>query len=594
MLLQALDRIEAGVSSGLVVAKLDRFGRSVRDGISTIERIRAAKGTVISVQDGLDLGTETGKLVFHILLSMGEWELDRIRSSWETARARAIARGVHVGSTVPFGYRRDPSGQLRVDPEKGPLVTEMFRRRAEGAMISELARWLESLGVRTARNNPGWCDSTLRQILQNRVYLGELRSGDHIARGRHEPLVEVGEWQRAQRPRPTRIPNAKTTTLLGGLLRCAACRRVLHSRIATSSSARRVGSYFCHPRSSQGRCEASAYVMGPIVEPFVEDAFFGELFFRERHRSGPDSRLPQLRAGLEAAERALDSYRDRPRLLEVLGEDRFVAGLQVRAQAVDRAMQRVAAEERRVNGAEITSADDLQRRWPSLTVKERRSAIGALIDCVFIGRGWGQIADRSFVYYRGEEPVDLPVRGSTRAQPPTFDVRELRTRRVRRPPQWSKTRIREALDTVLAGRADWPPPELFTRSGHGPVYAQVVRTGGPERWAMQMGVSAPKRRQGIRAWNRELAERTLRSFTRGRKSFPTQSQFAKNGYRGLYNWLQGHGGMAYWAAEVDVPRTQRSIDAEERLRARWAKKDPRKGSPSSEKVGVQLANFDIS
>jgi DNA invertase Pin-like site-specific DNA recombinase len=578
MLLCALKRIEAGVSSGLVVAKLDRFGRSVRDGIATIERIQAAKGTVISVQDGLDLGTETGKLVFHILLSMGEWELDRIRSSWETARARAIARGVHVGSTVPFGYQRDTSGRLRVDPETGPVVTEMFRRRAEGAMISELGRWLESQQIRTARNNPGWCDSSLRQIMKNRVYLGELRSGDHVARGRHEALVQAGEWQRAQRPRPTRIPNAKSDTLLGGLLRCASCRRVLHSRKVTASSGRRVSSYFCHPRSSQGVCEASAYALGPKIEPFVEEVFFGELFFRERSRTGRDSRLPQLCAELRTAEQALDNYRDRPRLLEVLGEERYVAGLQVRRRAIDRAMQRVASEERRVDASEMPAAAELEEHWPSLTVRERRSAIGALIDCVFVGRGWGHIADRSFVYCRGEEPLDLPVRGSVRAQPPAFDVRELNTRRLRRPPQWSKTRIREALRTFLAGRAAWPPPEEFTSTGYGVVYAQVIRTGGPEHWAMQLGVSPPKPRQGIRAWNRELAERTLRNFTRGRKSFPTQSQFGENGYKSLYAWLQKHGGMPYWAAELDLPRTQRSIKAEQRMRRHWARRDPRPSS----------------
>jgi DNA invertase Pin-like site-specific DNA recombinase len=77
MLLRAIERIEAGRSEGLVVAKLDRFGRSLRHGLAAIERIQAAKGTVVSVQDGLDLNTDTGKLVFHILLSMGEWELER-------------------------------------------------------------------------------------------------------------------------------------------------------------------------------------------------------------------------------------------------------------------------------------------------------------------------------------------------------------------------------------------------------------------------------------------------------------------------------------------------------------------------------------
>src|SRR3954447_2740417 len=56
LLMKAIKRIETGESRGLVVAKLDRFGRSLRDGLAAIQRIRDADGVFVSVQDGLDLG----------------------------------------------------------------------------------------------------------------------------------------------------------------------------------------------------------------------------------------------------------------------------------------------------------------------------------------------------------------------------------------------------------------------------------------------------------------------------------------------------------------------------------------------------------
>jgi site-specific DNA recombinase len=570
LLLRAIERIESGRSEGLVVAKLDRFGRSVRHGIAAIERIRAAKGTVVSVQDGLDLSTDTGKLVFHILLSMGEWELERIRDSWEIARARAIARGIHVGSTVPFGYQRKASGQLGVDPETGPLVAELFRRRADGATVPELGHWLEEQGVVTTRGNAYWCESTISRILRNRVYLGELRSGHHVARRTHTPLVGVGEWQRAQSPRVKRIPNARTPTLLGGLLRCASCGRVMHSRTVTVSSGRRVASYFCHTQSSQGRCKASAYVTGPTVEPYVEEAFFGQLFSRERNQASVQPRLDHMRDDLRQAESDLDAYRDRPRILEAIGEERYVAGLRARMRSVDLAMQALAFEERRVEGSRLPSAPELEDRWPSLTVEERRSALGDLIDCVFVARGWGRIADRSYFYFRGEEPPGLPGRGwRSSNQSNRFDARKLKRQRPRRPPRWSKAKIRAQLDAALGGRADWPPPEEFTRTGYGPLYAQMLRTGGPEHWAVRMQMRRPKRRQGVRTWNRGLAEQTLRAFTRGRRCFPTQRDFSEGGYRGLYNWLQKHGGMGYWANEMGLPRQPKSIAGEKAMRRRW-------------------------
>src|SRR4051794_30577699 len=49
MLLSALQRIEEGHSQGLVVAKIDRFGRSLQDALGHIDRIERAGGTFVSV-----------------------------------------------------------------------------------------------------------------------------------------------------------------------------------------------------------------------------------------------------------------------------------------------------------------------------------------------------------------------------------------------------------------------------------------------------------------------------------------------------------------------------------------------------------------
>ena len=69
-----------------------------------------------------------------------------------TAKARAVARGVHPTGIAPFGYRHankkangGNTGPLVPDPETAPLVRELFERRAAGAGPSELSDWLYSL-----------------------------------------------------------------------------------------------------------------------------------------------------------------------------------------------------------------------------------------------------------------------------------------------------------------------------------------------------------------------------------------------------------------------------------------------------------------
>jgi DNA invertase Pin-like site-specific DNA recombinase len=49
----AFARIDAGQSDGLIVDRLDRFGRSLQDALAHLQRIQAAGGTFVSVSGGL-------------------------------------------------------------------------------------------------------------------------------------------------------------------------------------------------------------------------------------------------------------------------------------------------------------------------------------------------------------------------------------------------------------------------------------------------------------------------------------------------------------------------------------------------------------
>ena len=50
------------------------------------------------------------------MLSLAEFELERIRGNWAEARERAVARGIHLTATVPFGYQRRADGGLEPHP----------------------------------------------------------------------------------------------------------------------------------------------------------------------------------------------------------------------------------------------------------------------------------------------------------------------------------------------------------------------------------------------------------------------------------------------------------------------------------------------
>jgi hypothetical protein len=70
-------------------------------------------------------------------LANAELFLDQAKASWFTAKARAVARGAHIGPT-PIGYRRIPKGQERSGcllphPVYGSAITGLFKRAAKSS-----------------------------------------------------------------------------------------------------------------------------------------------------------------------------------------------------------------------------------------------------------------------------------------------------------------------------------------------------------------------------------------------------------------------------------------------------------------------------
>lgn len=97
------ENVKLGVIDQIIVWKLDRLARSIRDGIVILcEWLDAGVG-VVSVTQQFDFRGPLGKAVAALLLSLAEMELQNIRERIRAGIARAQARGVKMGGNR--GYR---------------------------------------------------------------------------------------------------------------------------------------------------------------------------------------------------------------------------------------------------------------------------------------------------------------------------------------------------------------------------------------------------------------------------------------------------------------------------------------------------------
>jgi DNA invertase Pin-like site-specific DNA recombinase len=413
---EALARCERGETGGIVVARLDRFARSAIDALESIRRLNEAGARLVSVEDNFDGSTPMGRFAIGILTLIAELELERIKENWASAVSSAVARGVHISARVPTGYRRDDQRRLYPEEPAASAVRELFRRRAAGASWAELARYLEDAKVYPSTGNEHWSLYGVSSLVKNPVYLGQARSGKVVNEQAHEPLVTRAEFDAAQLVSKSllkqRDGSVASQAMLGGLARCAGCGHTLKITGNTKrSTGERYPVYYCTGRYASGPCPARATVRASLLDEHVEQRVLAAL-------SAEGGLLAQAVEASEAvdeaaravaeAEHELDLFVNNPTLLTVLGEKKFVEGVEVRQRALDEAR----AELTQLRAESTFAADlgdgDLLSAWPSLTIQERRRLMHGLLERVVLkradarGRAAEPIAERAEIVLRGE------------------------------------------------------------------------------------------------------------------------------------------------------------------------------------------------
>ncbi|HEX4364696.1 MAG TPA: recombinase family protein, partial [Solirubrobacteraceae bacterium] len=217
-LLEAVEGVEAGKYAGVIVAYLSRLGRSVRHQLAAWDRIEAAGGKVVVVQEGIDTSTPTGRLYRTIMLGIAEHERDLHVERFADLRQHATEAGIWQRRQTPTGYSRDPRTRKLVPNADADRVRLAFERRAAGVPLRTIAE--QDLQM-TPRG--------VSLLLRNRVYLGELKVGQHVNTAAHPSLVTVEQFEAAQveQPRPPRSNTHEGPALLAGIARCATCGYVL-------------------------------------------------------------------------------------------------------------------------------------------------------------------------------------------------------------------------------------------------------------------------------------------------------------------------------------------------------------------------------
>jgi site-specific DNA recombinase len=151
-LARALDMLRKGEADALLVVKLDRLTRSVRDLGELIEtHFAPGKAALLSVSENIDTRSAGGRLVLNVLASVSQWEREAIGERTSAAMQHMRSQGEYTGGQAPYGYNL-VAGELLPVPSEQVVIAEARELRAGGmslrAVAAELAGrgWLSRTG----------------------------------------------------------------------------------------------------------------------------------------------------------------------------------------------------------------------------------------------------------------------------------------------------------------------------------------------------------------------------------------------------------------------------------------------------------------
>lgn len=157
-LTEALARLDKGEADVLVVSKLDRLSRSVKDFGGLLERAAKRRWSVLCLDLGVDTTTPVGEFTANVVVSASQYERRLIGQRTKDALAAKKAAGVRLGRP-----RQLPT----------EVVERIVRSKAAGGSLAGIARELTADGVATAQGGVRWHASTIAAVLRSAALDGQ-------------------------------------------------------------------------------------------------------------------------------------------------------------------------------------------------------------------------------------------------------------------------------------------------------------------------------------------------------------------------------------------------------------------------------------
>ena len=294
--IRMMDDVYEGEIQCVIVKDLSRLGRNYSETSRFIDDVFPRLNVrFIAINNGIDTASNAMNAATQCI-SVGVTNvINESLAATTSVNVRGTLdhnrqQGKFIGSFACYGYMKDPTDhhKLIIDPETAPIVQSIYKGFISGEGILSIVRRLNEFNVPNpstykAMKNPTykykgggslWTDRTIRRILQNEMYIGNMVQGKCekisykikqtrevpkedwiIVKGTHEAIISENDFYKAQSLFKKKIrmsPKKSTVDLFSGFVRCAECGYTLAKK-SNNHSYGAYEYYRCVSKSKMGK-----------------------------------------------------------------------------------------------------------------------------------------------------------------------------------------------------------------------------------------------------------------------------------------------------------------------------------------------------
>lgn len=274
----------------VMLYKLDRLARKLRDQLEIGDTLANSNIKLVSLKENFDTSTPTGIMTFQMFGMIAELERSNIIERGKLGQEQRAREGKYNGGVV-LGYN-SVNKELVINESESIIVKKIFDYADQGLGLKAITRRLNEAGYRSKQGKP-FSTNAIKTILNNPIYIGKIRynqvenwsekrrkgkNSDFILTdGIHEPIIAKELWDRvhsAIQKRSYKPSRSYTPYILSGILKCPACGHGMVPARSKGGSGEQYRYYVCGQFHNKGASVCrSNMIKAEYAEQQVMDEF---------------------------------------------------------------------------------------------------------------------------------------------------------------------------------------------------------------------------------------------------------------------------------------------------------------------------------